>query len=221
MVFSFAVNQPIATAMNVTPTAAPATSAKQPRMPEPLSALRAAQLPAARAAQLPAASAAPGYCPSSGGSTQFERIGSAALISNGDGTMRLQVNVIIANPEGCVPGQECPSYDPSPEHVNAWVDWNGDKTWDPSEHVMDKDLTGYLGINFAGTMTGISQFVIPATITETTWLRVNLGYLHDPNDPCEASWTWGGVSDQQVLLNVPTITAIKANTRLFASGRWA
>ncbi len=74
-------------------------------------------------------------------------------------------------------GQECPSYDPSPEHVNAWIDWNGDKVWDASERVMDKDLTGFTAINYFGTMTGISQFTIPAVFTETTWLRANLGYL--------------------------------------------
>ena len=93
--------------------------------------------------QASAASAAPGYCSSTGGSPQYENISGAFLTPNGDGTMKLQLNVFIANPEGCVAGQECPSYDPSPEHVNAWIDWNGDKVWDPSERVMDKDLFGH------------------------------------------------------------------------------
>jgi len=162
------------------------------------------------ASQPNAASAAPGYCPSSGGSTQFERITNAIVTPNGDGTMKLQVNVYIANPEGCVSGQECPSYDPSPEHVNAWIDWNGDKQWDASERVMDRDLTGFLAINYAGTMTGISQFTIPGTFTESTWLRANVGYLHDPNDACEVSWQWGSVFDQPVLLKAPQIKSIKA-----------
>lgn len=159
--------------------------------------------------QQDAGAAAPGYCPSTGGSTQFERISNAILTPNGDGTMKLQVNVFIANPEGCVAGQECPAYDNSPEHVNAWIDWNGDKKWDDTERVMDKDLTGYLAINYAGTMTGFSQFTIPATLTTTTWLRANLGYLHDPNDACEVTWQWGNVVDQQVLLKPPQIKALK------------
>lgn len=168
------------------------------------------QLSTLLASQPNAASAAPGYCPSSGGSTQFERITNAIVTPNGDGTMKLQVNVYIANPEGCVAGQECPSYDPSPEHVNAWIDWNGDKQWDASERVMDRDLTGFLAINYAGAMTGISQFTIPGTFTESTWLRANVGYLHDPNNACEVSWQWGSVFDQPVLLKAPQIKSIKA-----------
>ncbi|MCB0128243.1 MAG: hypothetical protein KDE58_38520, partial [Caldilineaceae bacterium] len=152
------------------------------------------------ASQPTVVSAASGYCPSNGGSSEFERITNAILTPNGDGTMRLQVNVFIANPEGCVAGQECPTYEASPEHVNAWIDWNGDKQWDASERVMDKDLTGYSAINYAGTMTGISQFAIPATFTNTTWLRANVGYLHDPNDACELSWQYGNVLDQPVRL---------------------
>lgn len=161
------------------------------------------------ASQQNEAGAAPGYCPSAGGSTQFEKITHAILTPNGDGTMKLQVNVFIANPEKCVAGQECPSYDPSPEYVNAWIDWNGDKQWDATERVMDKALTGYLAINYNGTMTGINQFTIPATFTQTTWLRANVGYLHDPNDACEVSWKWGNVLDQPVLLKAPQIKAIK------------
>ena len=157
------------------------------------------------ASAVSAASTAPGYCPSAGGSTEYEKITNALLTPNGDGTMKLQLNVFIANPKGCVAGQECPSYDASPEHVNAWIDWNGDKVWDPSERVLDKDLTGYTAINYFGTMTGIGQFTIPAVFTETTWLRTNLGYLDDPNDPCTSAWTWGNVVDQPVLLRAPKI----------------
>ncbi|MFN8491305.1 MAG: invasin domain 3-containing protein [Caldilineaceae bacterium] len=200
MALAFVLAQrPTAMAADAAPTTTPTLSRVPPSGRGQPNASRASQ-----------SNAAPGYCPSSGGSTQFEHITNAILTPNGDGTMKLQVNVFIANPEGCVAGQECPSYDPSPEHVNAWIDWNGDKQWDDSERVMDKDLTGYLAINYAGTMTGISQFVIPATFTATTWLRANVGYLHDPNDVCELSWKWGSVLDQPVLLKAPQITAIKA-----------
>lgn len=160
------------------------------------------------ATQVSAASAAPGYCSSIGGSTEFERITGASLTPNGDGTMKLQVNVFITNAEGCPAGQECPAYEATPEYVNAWIDWNGDKIWDPSERVMDKELTGFTAINYFGTMTGISQFTIPAAFTETTWLRTNLGYRYDPNVPCEAAWDWGSVLDQPVLLKAPKVKDI-------------
>ena len=148
LAFVLVLDRSTATAVDATPAATPAISNDRHggrRQPDTISA-----------SQQNAAGAAPGYCPSSGGSTQYEHISNAILTPNGDGTMKLQVNVFIANPEGCVAGQECPSYDPSPEHVNAWIDWNGDKKWDEAERVMDKDLTGYLAINYGGTMTGIS-----------------------------------------------------------------
>ncbi|MFN8442189.1 MAG: invasin domain 3-containing protein [Caldilineaceae bacterium] len=199
---AFTVKQPTATAYDPTPTATPTT------IQVGVSARGQTQ---GASANLPnAISLAPGYCSSVGGSTEFERITNAILTPNGDGTMKLQVNVFIANPEHCVAGQECPSYDASPEHVNAWIDWNGDKQWDASERVLDKDLTGYLAINYAGTMTGVGQFAIPATFSETTWLRANVGYLYDPNSACEASWAWGNVLDQPVFLRAPQIKTIKA-----------
>jgi hypothetical protein len=123
--------------------------------------------------------------------------------------MRLVVQVYIANPTGCTAGEPCPEYDNSPEYVNVWIDWDGDKTWEASERVMDKALTGYLAINYHGTMTAVSQFSPPSSVTsEPTWLRANLGWAHDPNDPCEYSWTWGNVVDQQVHVEQPEIQEI-------------
>ncbi|MCE7983042.1 MAG: hypothetical protein DYG89_17800 [Caldilinea sp. CFX5] len=200
MAFVLAADGSTAMAVDPTPTAIPTSSDPSNGRGQPNNI---------NASQQHGADAAPGYCPSSGGSSEFERITAAILTPNGDGTMKLQVNVFIANPEKCVAGQECPSYDPSPEHVNAWIDWNGDKKWDAAERVMDKTLTGYLAINYNGTMTGISQFTMPATFTETTWLRANVGYLHDPNDACEVSWQWGNVLDQPLVLRPPKIKAIK------------
>jgi hypothetical protein len=152
---------------------------------------------------------APGYCPSSGGSTSYERIQSVTLSREPSGSWKLVVEVYIANPTGCTPGKPCPEYDNSPEYVNAWIDWNGDKTWDASERVLDAALTGYLAINYFGTMTAVAIFPQPASVTsEPTWLRANLGWGHDPNDPCEASWTWGNVVDQQYIFKTPEIKSI-------------
>lgn len=163
--------------------------------------------------QASSVSAAPGYCTSYGGSTMYEYISSVTLTTNPDGTMKLVVQIYIANPTACTAGEPCPEYDDSPEYVNAWIDWDGDQTWEASERVMDKALTGYYAINYRGTMTAISQFSPPDpdTLTdEPTWLRANLGWAHDPNDPCEDSWTWGNVVDKQVHIEKPKIKDITA-----------
>jgi len=152
---------------------------------------------------------APEYCSSTGGSTSYENISNITITPNADGTMQMKVDVFIANPEGCTAGTPCPSYDNSPEYVNAWIDWNGDKVWDSSERVLDKALTGYLTINYGGTMSTIAQITPPATFTETTWLRANLGWSFDPNDACTSTWEWGNVVDQQLTLSAPKIKEIK------------
>jgi len=172
------------------------------------SAVGARRLPLL-ATDTPSVSSAPGYCPSYGGWTDYEYVSSVTLTSNPDGTMKLAVQVYIANPTGCTVGQPCPDYDVSPEYVNAWIDWDGDRTWEASERVMDKALTGYLAINYHGTMTSLSQFSPPPSVTnQPTWLRVNLGWGDDPNNPCEESWAWGNVVDKQVHLEKPVIKEI-------------
>ena len=155
--------------------------------------------------------AAPGYCESVGGSTAYEAISSVTVTQNASGTYMIDTDVYISNPAGCKAGEPCPSYDPNPEQVNIWVDFNGDKQWDASEKVHDAALTGYAGINFYGTMTTIAQFTPPANVTaEPTWLRANLGWGSDPNDPCQYSWTYGNVVDKQVQFEAPKINSISA-----------
>ena len=153
---------------------------------------------------------AAGYCASSGGSTNYESINHVNLETLPDKkTMRLTVGVYIANPTGCVAGEPCPAYDSSPEYVNAWLDWNGNQQFEESEKVMDLEGSGYLNINYSGTMTFVKQFAIPEEHVGNTWLRVNLGYGHDPNDPCEQSWTYGNVVDQEVELEVTKFPEVK------------
>jgi len=168
--------------------------------------------PPSSTAQQFQASNAPGYCSSSGGSTEYERIETVSFTRKSSGVFKLVVDVFIANPTNCQPGEDCPEYDNSPEYVNVWIDWNGDETWDPSEErVMDAALTGYLNINYQGSMTAVTQFTPPndASLTDDpTWLRANLGWSYDPNNPCEESWTWGNVVDKQIHLEAPEITSI-------------
>ena len=144
---------------------------------------------------------ASGYCPQTGGSTNYESVSSASLENLSDGkTMRLVVHIYIANPMGCTAGNPCPSYDSSPEYVNAWIDFNGDQTFSSDEKVMSASLSGYANINYSGTMTAVRQFEKPVGHVESTYMRVNVGYNHNPTDPCESSWTWGNSVDYPVEL---------------------
>jgi hypothetical protein len=86
-------------------------------------------------------SSAPGYCPSHGGSHLYEYIQDVTYTVNPSGTITITVDIYIANPTGCTYGQPCPEYDSSPEYINAWIDWDGDKVFEPDERVMDAALT--------------------------------------------------------------------------------
>jgi uncharacterized repeat protein (TIGR02543 family) len=145
-------------------------------------------------------STTPGYCGSSGGSLAYESIASVECEPNASGTLAITVDIYIANPTGCTYGSECPEYNNSPEYVNAWVDWNGDKVFGGDEKVIDAALTGYLNINYHGTMTTSGLVTIPKGSVKSTWMRVNLGWGYDPNDPCDAGWTWGDVFDKEVTI---------------------
>ena len=143
-------------------------------------------------------SLAPGYCPSYGGSHTYEYIESISCSMKEEGVLSINVIIYIANPTGCVYGEPCPEYDNSPEYVNAWIDWNGNKVFESNEKVLDVNLTGYLGINYQGTMSASTIVSVPADAVSSTWIRANLGWDHDPNDACEESWVWGDVVNKEI-----------------------
>lgn len=157
------------------------------------------------------ASSAPGYCPSYGGSHLYEYISEVKYERKPGGTLSITVDIYIANPTGCTAGQPCPEYDNSPEYINVWVDWNGDKVFDSGEKVIDIALTGYLGINYRGTMTTSDIITIPSDAVPVTWMRTNLGWGHDPNDPCELNWTWGDIVDKEVHLGPIKVIQLDAS----------
>ena len=145
---------------------------------------------------------APGYCESYGGSTLFESISNVNVVEKPGNLLDITVDVYIANPTGCKSGEPCGVYDNSPEYVNVWIDWNGNKVWEPDEKVLNADLTGYKNINYSGTMTAKGTVEIPPNAVKPAWLRANLGYYYDPDDPCEEYWSYGNVVDQEVLWNM-------------------
>jgi hypothetical protein len=61
---------------------------------------------------------AAGYCPSQGGSRAYENIKNVSWEILGN-QIAFTVEIFIANPLNCQSGKPCPSYDPSPEHVNG------------------------------------------------------------------------------------------------------
>ncbi|MBK6765236.1 MAG: T9SS type A sorting domain-containing protein [bacterium] len=149
----------------------------------------------------------PGYCNSTGGSTSYEAISNVTWEISGS-TISFQVDLYIANPTGCTAGNPCPEYDTSPEYVNGWVDFNGNQVWEPSEQVINLALTGYTNINYSGTMTGYAQATIPPNAVQVTYLRVNLGWGFDPQDPCTPTWSWGNVLDYQITFSRYNITQL-------------
>lgn len=144
-------------------------------------------------------SSAPGYCPSSGGSTAFERISNVTVERLSGNSARVNVTLTILNPSGCASGSPCPSYDGSPEYVNGWIDWNNNRTWEPSERVIDAALSGYAIAFNSGQMNAVQLITIPENAVLPAQMRVNLGWNFDPNNPCTPSWSWGNVVDREVL----------------------
>ncbi|MEW6481435.1 MAG: PKD domain-containing protein [bacterium] len=155
------------------------------------------------------ASSAPGYCPSIGGSHKYEYIQSVSYSQQGK-TLAIKANIYIANPTGCVYGKPCPEYDNSPEYVNAWIDWDKDMVFESNERVLDAALTGYKNINYKGIMSTSNIVTIPKDAKTPTWMRINLGWGYDPNDPCKYSWTWGDVKDKEVKLVDLNVTKLEA-----------
>lgn len=157
---------------------------------------------------------APGYCESNGGSHDYEYIQDVQYTRLTEDTLSITVEIYIANPNNCQSGDPCPEYDESPEFVNGWIDWDGDNVFDESERVLDIDLTGYLGINYHGTMSTSTIVSIPEDAVDNTYMRINLGWDSDGLDPCEdpcqLDWTWGDVFDRAVSPRneVPVISDI-------------
>jgi hypothetical protein len=148
----------------------------------------------------PATKGAPGYPPSSGGSHQYEYISSVDIAKVNETSLRLTVRIFLANPTGCTTAKPCPEYDNSPEYVNAWIDWNGDKSWASGERIMTEAGTGYKSISYGGEMVFSRLITVPTGASGETYCRVMLGWAYNPTDPTRASWTWGDVQDVPITL---------------------
>ncbi|MCJ7448226.1 MAG: T9SS type A sorting domain-containing protein [Bacteroidales bacterium] len=164
------------------------------------------------------------YCISNGGSHEYERILKVSYKLMSEGILSVTVIIVISNPDGCSYAEACPAYDDSPEYINAWIDWNGNNVYESSERVLNAALTGYIGINYHGTMSTSNIVSIPSGAVNSTSMRVNLGWDFDPDDPCEESWYYGDVTDQpvEIFLDPPeieeiTVTGVPVATNLITS----
>jgi len=176
-----------------------ATSGLRPRNPNRLSSVP----------ELMAASA-PGYCSSAGGSTYYEYIQNVQISGLSSSGFDIRINVYIANPTNCKAGQSCGTYDPNPESVTCWADWNGDNTWSSSDQIVREDLTGYNAINYFGVMSTMHHVNRPSQAKSgATWIRCNLGWGSKPS-ACQYSWSYGNVVDTEVFIDGPTCSNIAA-----------
>jgi len=156
------------------------------------------------------AASAPGYCSSGGGSTYYEYIQNVQILGSSSSGFDIRINVYIANPTNCKAGQPCGTYDPNPESVTCWADWNGDNTWNSSDQIVREDLTGYNAINYFGVMSTMHHINRPAQAKSgATWIRCNLGWGDKPS-ACQSAWAYGNVIDTQVIGDGPTCANIVA-----------
>ncbi|MGE5430368.1 MAG: T9SS type A sorting domain-containing protein [Syntrophomonadaceae bacterium] len=145
---------------------------------------------------------APGYCTSEGGSMTWEYIEKVNVVEKANGMLSITVDIYITNPYNCQAGEPCNTYDRNPENVHVWIDWDGNKAWEPSEMVMNEALQSY-GIGFnTHRMTAMKEVDIPEGAKRPTWLRANLGWGANPEDPCQQYWTYGNVVDEPILWDV-------------------
>jgi rhodanese-related sulfurtransferase len=165
------------------------------------------------------------YCISYGGSRDYEFISNVSYKLMSEGILSVTVTIFIANPDGCTYGVPCPVYDDSPEYINAWIDWNGNKIYESGERVLNAALMGYIWINYHGTMSTSNIVSIPSGAVNSTFMRVNLGWSSDPNDPCADYWEWGDVKDIPVEISAAdppeieeiTVTGVPVETFVITS----
>lgn len=67
-------------------------------------------------------------------------------------------------------------------------------------------------------MTASSIVTIPENAVSETWMRVNLGWGYDPNNPCEYSWTWGDVVDKKSIVRLFFLEQVKIILKFSGAG---
>ncbi|MCB1121555.1 MAG: hypothetical protein KJT03_08405, partial [Verrucomicrobiae bacterium] len=137
---------------------------------------------------------APGYPPTSGGSHQYEYIATASVEKINDTTAYFEVIIFLVNPTGCTTGSECKEYDESPQFVNVWADWNGDKVFEENEQIMAEAGTGYGAIGYSGNMRLSAKATIPPLVATGSYFRVMHGWNTSPGPTLEG-WKWGDARD--------------------------
>ena len=146
------------------------------------------------------------YCPSLGGDVGTETFHDVSVSREG-GSIRIRANVWILKPEYCFgpPPPAC-LFGSGHEWVDAWIDWNGNKVWEPQEHVLDQASL----VSGEGIIPFEVVVPIPPNAAAETWLRAVLRYGVDDNDPCLQLWGRGAKRDKLVRVGNVAVTSIAA-----------
>ncbi|MGE5352510.1 MAG: T9SS type A sorting domain-containing protein [Acidobacteriota bacterium] len=159
----------------------------------------------------PVSDGAPGYCTiTGGGDMSWEYIENVNVVEEASGKLSITVEIYIGNPNNCQSGSPCVTYDMYPENVHVWIDWNGNKVWEPSELVLNDALQSY-GIGFdTHKMTTMREVDIPDGAKKPAWLRATISWGEHSEDPCRNQWKYGNYKDQPILwdLKIIEISAI-------------
>jgi len=136
---------------------------------------------------------APGYGTSAAKSQKYEHLGDhpnndikdqtgVVTTLNDDGT--LDITVKVWTWLGC---REC---------LNVWIDWDGDKTFEADEKVVDHCQS----YNSGYTTQTFPSISIPSNAVTKTYLRAQLGSPpYNPTGPV-ATWDYGDVEDYEITL---------------------
>jgi hypothetical protein len=90
-------------------------------------------------------------------------------------------------------------------YLNVWIDWDGDKVWEPEEKVIHKCL--FPNPSYLHVITISDTVPIPEKFTNPTWMRIYTSDMRD--DKTEPCWLeggiWGDVYDRQIYIEMPDL----------------
>lgn len=90
-------------------------------------------------------------------------------------------------------------------YLNVWIDWDGDKVWEPEEKVIHKCL--FPNPSYLHVITIRDTVPIPEKFTNSTWMRIYTSDMRD--DKTEPCWLeggiWGDVYDMQIYIEMPDL----------------
>ena len=120
-------------------------------------------------------------------------------------------------------GQPCPNCRSGPHYVAAWIDWNGNHTWEDSE-------LAYWAAPFFGSFSGSNSpracagdTVMTPTVQipkyavgDSAWMRVGVFYFPSQIHPCAELGGAGNTVDHKIILRAAAVVRVDAEGRVSA-----